>query len=185
MTAGAPAAGGGLIGDPRGIRDRLDDARRAGCEEELPRLIAIEAAHLAGRGSGPSPLVEALLEMERPDLAPLAADLHCRAAAEAAADATQELLAERSPVFVWGDTVVAMPVGGPEEEARGRIADRLLALALRARPRRARLVLDFAGDAARAPAAWASLVRDLGEQGIPLEVRAPAEADRPRMGDRR
>jgi len=152
------------------IEGRLRAAVEAGAAGELPRLVAVEAARLAGLGFGPATLVEAVAELGRPDLAPLAAELHARAAAELARDAQQQQLAERSPVFVAGDAVVALPVGEPAEEARGRIADRVLALAARSRSRRVRLVLGFAGGAGREPGAWSALAVDLAEQGIELET---------------
>ncbi len=152
------------------IEGRLHAAVEAGGGSELPHLVSAEAARLASLGLGPAPLVEALLKQGRPDLAPLAAELHSHAVDEIARDARQQLVAERSPVFEGGDAAVAMPVGDSDEEARGRIADRLLALVLRSRPRRARLVLDFADGSARDPATWAALARDLEEQGILFEV---------------
>ncbi|HUT79204.1 MAG TPA: hypothetical protein VM285_16010 [Polyangia bacterium] len=156
--------------DRKEIERRLRAAVEAGCGSELAHLVSAEAARRAGQGLGPSPLVEALLEMGRPDLAPLAAELHSHAAAGIARDARQELIAGRSPVFEGGEMVVAMPVGDPQDEARGRIIDRLLALLLRSGHRRARLILDFADGEARAPAAWSALARDLEEQGILFEV---------------
>jgi hypothetical protein len=158
--------------DRADIAGRLRAALEAGGEAELPHLVSAEAARLAGLGAGPAPLVEALLGLGRADLAPLAAELHGRAAAELARDARQELIAERSPVFCDGDAAVAMPVGDADEEARDRITDRLLALLLRTGLRRARLVLDFAEGEARFPGAWSALARDLEEQGLRFEAVA-------------
>jgi hypothetical protein len=152
------------------IAERFRAAIATGCDGEFAHLVSAEAARLAGRGQGPAPLVEALLGLGRPDLAPLAAELYGHAAAGIARDARQRLIAERSPIFAEGDTVIAMPVGDAGEEARERIVDRLLALLLRSGHRRARLVLDFAEGEARDPAAWSALARDLEEQGIPLEA---------------
>jgi hypothetical protein len=152
------------------IGERLAAAVAAGGGSELPHLVSAEATRLAALGTGPSPLVEALLGSDRPDLAPLAAELHARAAEELARDARQALIAERSPVFADRDTAIAMPVGDAGEEARVRVADRLLALLLRSGHRRARLILDFADGEARDPEAWRDLARDLEEQGIPFET---------------
>lgn len=149
-------------------RSRIAERLRDAAAEELRERISVEAERLAERDEGPTALLEALLDLGLPELAPLAAERHFHAVRERRDETGSLELSERSPILAIGDTLHAFPVGRLGADGLARFADRVLAAALHRPPRKVVVHIEGLVSHDGVGEALDTLERDLREQGIEI-----------------